>query len=71
MFLDVFIQFTSNSICSFISVVMKDHTSHDVLLLCSRCHQLSNMHDLRLRLKLAAQCDAPLASKTVEVPRLR
>ncbi|KAH8294988.1 hypothetical protein KR018_004907 [Drosophila ironensis] len=39
--------------------VMKSHTSHDVLLLCPRCHQLSNISDLRVKNKLAAQCDAP------------
>ena len=37
---------------------MKDHTSHDVLLLCPTCHQCSNVSDLRLRQKLADQCDA-------------
>lgn len=55
---------------------MKDHTSHDVLLLCPRCHQISNMHDLRLREQLAIECDAPFSSKvtnmkTAEVPRLK
>lgn len=55
---------------------MKDHTSHDVLLLCPQCHQISNIHDLRLREKLALECDAPFPAKatnmkTVEVPRLK
>ncbi|KAH8346684.1 hypothetical protein KR084_008072 [Drosophila pseudotakahashii] len=40
-------------------MVMKSHTSHDVLLLCPTCHQLSNISDLRVRNKLAAQCEAP------------
>ncbi|EDW38009.1 GL12271 [Drosophila persimilis] len=40
-------------------VVMKSHTSHDVLLLCPPCHQLSNISDLRVHCKLAAKCDAP------------
>ncbi|EDV42761.1 uncharacterized protein Dana_GF18156 [Drosophila ananassae] len=40
-------------------VVMKSHTSHDVLLLCPSCHQLSNISDLRVKNKLAVQCDAP------------
>ncbi|KAH8375973.1 hypothetical protein KR200_012076 [Drosophila serrata] len=40
-------------------LVMKSHTSHDVLLLCPTCHQLSNISDLRIRTKLAVQCDAP------------
>lgn len=59
----------------FRTVVMKDHTSHDVLLLCPRCHQLSNSSDLVIREKLAHECDAPLSSKEatrkVDVPRLR
>lgn len=55
---------------------MKDHTSHDVVLLCPRCHQISNMHDLQLRECLAIECEAPLPSgidnvKTVEVPHLK
>ncbi|XP_017083906.2 exonuclease 3'-5' domain-containing protein 2 [Drosophila eugracilis] len=40
-------------------MVMKSHTSHDVLLLCPTCHQLSNISDLRVRNKLATQCQAP------------
>jgi len=40
-------------------MVMKSHTSHDVLLLCPACHQLSNISDLRVRNKLAVQCEAP------------
>lgn len=55
---------------------MKDHTSHDVLLLCPRCHQISNMQDLRMREKLAVECDAPFSAKatnmkSIELPRLR
>lgn len=54
---------------------MKDHTSHDILLLCPRCHQLSNASDLVVREKLATECDAPLSSKEatrkIDVPRLR
>lgn len=57
------------------TVVMKDHTSHDILLLCPRCHQLSNASDVVVREKLAIECDAPLASKEatrkIDVPRLR
>lgn len=40
-------------------LVMKSHTSDDVLLLCPTCHQLSNISDLRVRSKLAVQCEAP------------
>lgn len=38
---------------------MKDHTSHDILLLCPQCHQISNINDLKMRHKLATLCDAP------------
>lgn len=55
---------------------MKDHTSHDVVLLCPRCHQHSNLFDLRLREKLAIECEAPFAEKSgdnkkVEIPYLK
>ncbi|RVE52065.1 hypothetical protein evm_003343 [Chilo suppressalis] len=43
--------------------VMKDHSCHDVLLLCLSCHQRSNMADLDVRLRLAAECDAPLTNR--------
>ncbi|CAB3245439.1 unnamed protein product [Arctia plantaginis] len=39
--------------------IMKDHSSHDVVLLCSDCHQLSNMKDQLVREWLANQCSAP------------
>ena len=68
--------------------VMKDHQSHDVLLMwvkstcieesqnsiprqiammrcvfrCVRCHQVSNLHDSRLRQELADECGAPITS---------
>lgn len=38
---------------------MKDHTSHDVLLLCPVCHQRSNVADLAMRHRLATLADAP------------
>ncbi|XP_026763911.2 exonuclease 3'-5' domain-containing protein 2 [Galleria mellonella] len=43
--------------------IMKDHSSHDVLLLCVQCHQRSNMADQRVREQLANLCAAPLACK--------
>lgn len=57
-------------------VVMKSHTSHDVLLLCPECHQLSNIFDLKMRMKLAEQCNAPFtkgesAVKYIELPELK
>ncbi|KAM7362483.1 exonuclease 3'-5' domain-containing 2 isoform 2-T2 [Cochliomyia hominivorax] len=56
--------------------VMKSHTSHDVLLLCPTCHQLSNNSDLKVRHRLGEMCDAPLtnkegASKLKEIPELK
>jgi len=44
--------------------VMKDHQSHDVLLMCVRCHQVSNLHDSRLRQQLADECGAPLGASS-------
>ncbi|CAK1600277.1 unnamed protein product [Parnassius mnemosyne] len=41
--------------------IMKDHSSHDVVLLCVECHQRSNMRDQSVREQLAAQCEAPLS----------
>ncbi|XP_045458128.1 exonuclease 3'-5' domain-containing protein 2 [Melitaea cinxia] len=41
--------------------VMKEHSSHDVLLLCAACHQRSNARDQPVRERLAARCGAPLA----------
>ena len=40
--------------------VMKDHQSHDVLLMCVRCHQKSNILDAGLRSRLAHECGAPI-----------
>lgn len=53
---------------------MKSHQSHDVLLLCPACHEVSNCQDLHLRRKLSEICDAPLAGPLPtnvheEVPR--
>nr|XP_015206474.1 PREDICTED: exonuclease 3'-5' domain-containing protein 2 isoform X1 [Lepisosteus oculatus]XP_015206475.1 PREDICTED: exonuclease 3'-5' domain-containing protein 2 isoform X1 [Lepisosteus oculatus]XP_015206476.1 PREDICTED: exonuclease 3'-5' domain-containing protein 2 isoform X1 [Lepisosteus oculatus] len=39
---------------------MKDHNSHDVLLLCTACHAASNYHDNQLKQKLAEDYGAPL-----------
>lgn len=38
---------------------MKNHQSHDVLLLCTPCHARSNIADQSLRLELAQSCNAP------------
>ena len=41
---------------------MRDHQSHDVLLMCINCHQESNLHDFGLRKALEAECDAPIGT---------
>lgn len=56
-------------------VVMKDHISHDVLLLCLDCHLKSNSFDVVLRQQLARKCNAPIGSyddvKMLDVPDLK
>ncbi|XP_048830435.1 exonuclease 3'-5' domain-containing protein 2 isoform X1 [Brienomyrus brachyistius] len=39
---------------------MKDHNSHDILLLCTYCHAASNVHDGILKQQLAEEFAAPL-----------
>lgn len=39
---------------------MKDHNSHDVLLLCTACHAISNYYDNHLKQKLAEELGAPI-----------
>uniref|UniRef100_A0A8C7CUT7 Exonuclease 3'-5' domain-containing protein 2 n=1 Tax=Oncorhynchus kisutch TaxID=8019 RepID=A0A8C7CUT7_ONCKI len=38
---------------------MKDHNSHDILLLCTSCHAASNVHDGFLKQQLADEYGAP------------
>ncbi|XP_029900437.1 exonuclease 3'-5' domain-containing protein 2 isoform X2 [Myripristis murdjan] len=38
---------------------MKDHNSHDILLLCTSCHAVSNVHDGFLKQQLADEFAAP------------
>uniref|UniRef100_A0A6Q2Y5V8 Exonuclease 3'-5' domain-containing protein 2 n=1 Tax=Esox lucius TaxID=8010 RepID=A0A6Q2Y5V8_ESOLU len=38
---------------------MKDHNSHDILLLCTSCHAASNVHDGFLKQQLADEYSAP------------
>lgn len=56
--------------------IMKDHTSHDILLLCPECHQRSNVADLEMRHRLARLADAPFTghedvAPTIENPDLK
>ncbi len=46
-------------------VCMKDHHSHDVLLLCPPCHMISTYHDDLLRRKLAEKYQAPLGNQGI------
>ncbi len=51
---------------------LKDHLSHDVLLLCVLCKKISEIHDLQLKRKIAQQYDAPLnSSRAVDDPQLK
>lgn len=40
---------------------MKEHKSHDIVLLCPVCHQQSSLYDADLRERLAVECDAPVS----------
>ncbi|CAL4069078.1 unnamed protein product, partial [Meganyctiphanes norvegica] len=43
--------------------ILKDHQSHDVVLLCLPCHRTSNMHDNNFRYKLAEDFEAPIGQE--------
>ncbi|XP_003388132.1 PREDICTED: exonuclease 3'-5' domain-containing protein 2-like isoform X2 [Amphimedon queenslandica] len=43
---------------------MKEHLSHDVLLLCVTCHQLSTHHDSIIKQQIALEYSAPLEAST-------
>jgi exonuclease 3'-5' domain-containing protein 2 len=60
----------------FFPEILKNHTSHDVQLLCTSCHQVSDMSDLHLRRQLTQICNAPMSTqeggkKSVENPKLK
>ena len=42
---------------------MREHQSHDILLMCYDCHKRSNLYDLALRQKLANECGAPIGTE--------
>ncbi|KXJ13471.1 exonuclease 3'-5' domain-containing protein 2 [Exaiptasia diaphana] len=42
---------------------MKDHHSHDVVLMCPECHRLSSIYDEQLRQRLASEYEAPVGNK--------
>lgn len=39
---------------------LKDHASHDILLMCMPCHVRSTQYDTSLRYQLAEECNAPI-----------
>ena len=43
--------------------MMKEHKSHDIVLMCLGCHQRSGIHDATLKQDLSDQCDAPSATE--------
>ncbi|XP_028925491.1 exonuclease 3'-5' domain-containing protein 2 isoform X1 [Ornithorhynchus anatinus] len=56
-------------------IEMKDHNSHDVLLLCTACHAVSNYYDNHFKRRLAQEFRAPIGSeegvRPLEDPRRR
>lgn len=51
--------------------IMKDKMSHDIVLLCTHCHQVSNMSDLKIRRMLEMKCNAPIAQLPDNVDELQ
>ena len=43
--------------------LMRNHQSHDILLMCIPCHKLGGFYDLGLRRKLGEMCNAPVSDK--------
>lgn len=44
--------------------VLKEHASHDLLLLCPPCHQATNLYDITLREKLTEESQAVLGTSS-------
>ncbi|XP_039283645.1 exonuclease 3'-5' domain-containing protein 2 [Nilaparvata lugens] len=51
-------------------IKMKDHCSHDVLLLCFECHIRNSHYEQELKNSLAAECNAPLSNTKENRQRL-
>ena len=51
---------------------LKEHLSHDVLLMCIMCHQIANVHNAQLKQEIESEHNVPLSSsqKFKEDPRL-
>ncbi|GBP66293.1 Exonuclease 3'-5' domain-containing protein 2 [Eumeta japonica] len=45
--------------------IMKEHSSHDVVLLCVECHRRSNIADQAVRIQLAVNCGAKISASSV------
>ena len=43
---------------------LKEHLSHDILLMCVRCHQMADMRDAALKQQLARETNTPLNVST-------
>lgn len=48
--------------CRYFPPMFKEHTSHDVLLMCPPCHKRSSEFDSMLKFQLVQECNAPLES---------
>ena len=53
---------TMSHAARYFPLLLKEHTSHDVLLMCPPCHRVSSDHDGVMRSQLAVECGAPLNS---------
>ena len=42
--------------------MMKEHRSHDVVLMCSACHQQTGLYDSVIKDHLAEECQAPIGA---------
>lgn len=56
--------FAINFYYRFFPPKLKEHLSHDVLLLCVTCHQISSRHDSIIKRQLALDYSAPLEAST-------
>lgn len=60
-----FLKFSYNILYDFFRyfpALLKDHSSHDVLLLCISCHLKCADYETELRQRLVVECNAPLDS---------
>lgn len=42
---------------------LKDHKSHDILLLCIECHTVCNTHENNVKNELSLKCEAPIGTE--------